>query len=127
MTKVTIIADGCIQGAGCRTLVKQVASQIGLKGLVRNLSNGQVEIFCEGQLPRINKLLKMINCKGRKNDVLSVYVESLTVRKEGENGYLGPWKQYVEFEICYGFEVESPVDRTLFECLENRLLLLASL
>jgi len=90
MTKVTIIADGCIQGAGYRTLVKQVASQIGLKGLVRNLSNGQVEIFCEGQLPRINKLLKMINCKERKNDVLSVYVESLTVRKEGENGYLGP-------------------------------------
>jgi acylphosphatase len=127
MVKVTIIADGWVQGSGYRTFVKQVASQLGLKGLVRNLSNGEVEIFCEGELPRINKLLKMINYKRQKHDVLSVYVESLTVHKEGEKDYQGSWKHYVQFEIDYGFEVESPVDRTLLECLEKRLLLLASL
>ena len=126
MTKMTIIAEGWIQSVGYRAFVKRVASQLGLKGLVRNLPDGKVEVFCEGTLPKINTLLKMMDYKGKKDDALSAYVENLGVYKEGEKGYLGPWKEYKDFEIDYGFEVASPVDRALIENLESGTLYVAS-
>ena len=126
MAKATIIIEGWVQSVGYRAFVKRIASQLGLKGLVRNLSDGKVEVFCEGSLPQINKLLKMASYKGRKGDPLSAYVESLTICKEGEKGYFGPWKEYKEFDIDYGFEVQSPVDRALLENLESGTLYVAS-
>ena len=119
MAKATIIVEGWIQGVSYRTFVKQVALQVGLKGLVRNLPDGKVEVFCEGDLPKINQLLEKINYKGKKDDPLSAYVEKLNVYKEEEKGYLGPWKEYKDFQIDYGFEIQSPVDRAMLENLES--------
>jgi len=119
MAKATIIVEGWIQGVSYRTFVKQVATQVGLKGLVRNLPDGTVEVFCEGDLPKINKLLDKINYKGKKDDPLSAYVENLNVYMEDEKGYLGAWKEYKDFQIDYGFEIESPVDRAMLENLES--------
>jgi acylphosphatase len=126
MVKITIIADGWIQGVGYRAFVKRVASQLGLRGLVRNLPDGKVEVFCEGSLAQVNKLLKMMSYKGKRGDPLSAYVEGLSVCKEGEKGYRGPWKGYEEFDVDYGFEIQSPVDRALLEHLESGTLYVAS-
>lgn len=126
MVRVTIIVEGWIQSVGYRAFVKRVASQLGLKGLVRDLPDGRVEVFCEGTMPRISKLLKMMNYRGKKDDPLSAYVQSLTLFKEGMSGYLGPWKEYSGFEVDYGFEVQSPVDRALLENLESGTLYVAS-
>ncbi len=126
MTRITLIAEGWIQSVGYRAFVKRIAGQLGLKGLVRNLSDGRVEMFCEGDYSKIDKLLTMLNYKGKKDDPLSAYVESLTVYKEGEQGYSGPWKEYKGFDIDYGFEIASPVDRALLENLESGTLYVAS-
>ncbi len=126
MSKTTIVVEGWIQSVGFRSFVKRVAGQLGLKGLVRNLPDGTVEIFCEGSLSQINTFLKMLDYKGKKDDPLSAYVEKLTVCHEGDKGYSGPWKTYVGFEIDYGFEVASPVDRALMEHLESGTLYVAS-
>lgn len=126
MAKVTIIAEGSIQSVGYRAFVKRIASELGLKGLVRNLPDRKVEIFCEGSLTKIDTLLKKMNYKGEKDDVLSAYVENLSVYKEGEKGYLGPWKEYTDFQIDYGFEVRSPVNRALLEHLESGTLYISS-
>lgn len=126
MTKVTIIVGGSIQNVGYRAFVKRTASMLGLKGLVRNLPDGQVEVFCEGPQSRINKLLKMLDYKGRKNDPLSAYVENVKVCREGEEGYQGPWKEYKTFDVDFGFEIQSPVDRALLEHLESGTLYVAS-
>jgi acylphosphatase len=126
MTKITIIVDGWIQGVGYRAFVKRTASQLGLKGLVRNLPDGRVEVFCEGAFSKINKLLKLLDYKGRKGNALSAYVERLSVYREGEKGFRGPWKEYKAFDIDYGFEVPSPVDRALLENLESGTLYVAS-
>ncbi len=126
MAKITIIVDGWIQGVGYRAFVKRVASQLGLKGLVRNLPEGKVEVFCEGTLPQVNKLLKMMSYRGRKDDPLSAYVENISVYKEGEKGYRGAWKKYGEFDMDYGFKIQSPVNRALLEHLESGTLYVAS-
>ncbi len=119
MKKTTIIVEGWIQNVGYRTFIKQVAVNLGIKGLVRNLSNGKVEIFCEADSPKLEEFEQKISYKGKKNDPLSVYVENLAVHPEGEKEYLGPWKEYSDFEIDYGFEIQSPVDRAMLENLES--------
>lgn len=119
MTKATIMVEGWIQGVGYRTFVKQVAVQEGLQGLVRNLPGGKVEVYCEGEISRINAFLGKINYKGKKDDPLSAYVETLTVSTEGDRGYLGPWRDFKDFQIDYGFEIESPVDQAMLENLEG--------
>jgi acylphosphatase len=126
MTRVTIMAGGSIQGVGYRTLVKQATRQLGIKGLARNLPDGTVEIFCDGSSIQIKKLLKMIDYKGRKNDPLSAYVARLKVYKEGDKGYRGPWKEYGEFDIDYGFEIKSLVDREIIDSLESGKFYVAS-
>jgi acylphosphatase len=126
MSKVKVIVSGWIQPVNYRAFVKLVASDLGIKGLVRNLPDGQVEVFCEGAQPKVDKLLEMLNYKGRKGDALSAYVENLNVFKEGETGYNGPWKEYAAFDIDYGFEVQSPVDRALLEHLESGTVYVAS-
>ena len=63
LTKARIVASGIVQGVGYRALVKQVGRQLGIKGLVRNLEDTKVEIFCEGQEDNIREFLKQIDRK----------------------------------------------------------------
>jgi acylphosphatase len=126
MAKATIIVKGWVQSVGYRAFVKRVASQLGLKGLVRNLPDGRVEIFCKGRKPRIETFVRMIDYKGRKDDPLSCYVEHITVYRKGEKGYAGPWKKHHKFVIDYGFKIHSRVERALLESMENRTFYVAS-
>lgn len=126
MTKATIIIEGWIQNVGYRTFVKQVAIKVGVKGLVRNMPDGKVEVFCEGTPAKIEELTQKIDYKGRKDDPLSAFVENLAVYWEGEKGYVGPWKEYSRFEIDYGFEIQSPVDRAMLENMESGKIFVAS-
>jgi acylphosphatase len=119
MAKATIIVEGWIQNVGYRAFVKQSASQFALKGLVRNLPSGKVEIFCDGDLDKITQLVEKINFKGKRDGPLSAYVDNLSVYRESEHGYLGPWKDYADFEVDYGIEIQSPADRLIIENLES--------
>ena len=44
-----IIVSGWVQGVGFRYFTQSRAVALGIKGYVRNLRNGQVEIVAEGQ------------------------------------------------------------------------------
>ena len=54
--KVTI--KGKVQGVGYRYFVYRKAQVLGLKGWVRNLSNGAVEAVFEGDEPSVARLLE---------------------------------------------------------------------
>ena len=42
------ILKGCVQGVGFRYFTCRVAEQLGIKGWVRNLTNGDVEVYATG-------------------------------------------------------------------------------
>jgi hypothetical protein len=66
----------------------------------------------------LDRFIKAIDVKGRQGDILSLNVERLEVRLEGEPGYAGPWRKYTQFEIDYGEEIGRPVEREMVESLE---------
>lgn len=104
MAKARIVVDGVVQGVGYRALVRQVGRQLGLKGLVRNQEDTEVEIFCEVPSDKINEFLKKIERKTKTEDFLSINVAEIKCFWEGQDKYQPAWKEYKGFEIDYGVE-----------------------
>jgi acylphosphatase len=115
LAKARIVVSGVVQGVGYRALVKQTARQLGLKGLVRNLTDAKVEIFCEGPPNSIKVFLNKIDRKARAEDFLSVNVSKVKCSFEGEEGFRPAWKEYREFEIDYGLENLSTLEEATLE------------
>lgn len=57
MKRYHIIASGRVQGVGFRYFVLLKANPLNLTGTVRNQSNGNVEIFAQGDEAHILKLI----------------------------------------------------------------------
>lgn len=54
---VYAIAEGLVQGVGYRYFIQQTAMRLGVTGFVRNLPDGRVEFFAEGNAGLIQELL----------------------------------------------------------------------
>jgi len=115
LTKARIVVDGIVQGVGYRALVKQVARQLGLKGIVRNLEDTKIEIFCEGPKDKIIDFLKKIDRKAKPEDILSIHVSDIKCFFEGDPNYKPAWKPYKGFEIDYGIEELSAFNEATLE------------
>lgn len=54
------LVSGRVQGVGFRYFVERIAQSMGLTGEVRNLGDGRVEIFAEGDESVLLKFLKRV-------------------------------------------------------------------
>lgn len=55
--RIEIRVLGMVQGVFFRTTTRDKARKLGLKGTVRNMSDGSVEIIAEGSEERLNRLI----------------------------------------------------------------------
>lgn len=58
---VRIYITGTVQGVFFRGFIKENAERCDVKGFVRNLEDGRVEIFLEGNSDNVNKMIEI--CK----------------------------------------------------------------
>jgi acylphosphatase len=58
---VHLIVEGRVQGVGFRYFCQRAGLSCNLKGSVRNLMDGNVEIIAEGDTESINRFLHKIN------------------------------------------------------------------
>ncbi|WKC87607.1 acylphosphatase [Borreliella japonica] len=93
MYKQQYFISGKIQGIGFRFFTEQIANNIGLKGFVKNLNDGRVEIVAffntKEQIKKFEKLLK--NGNGHSN------IENIEKKPLDENY---PF-QFNNFKIYY--------------------------
>ena len=104
MVRKRVLVKGNVQGVGYRVLVKRIAQNLGINGIVRNLKDGSVEIFCEASKNVIDFFLKALKIEGRDDDLLSVNVKSIKVYNQGTKGYKegkAP-KKFSLLDIDYG-------------------------
>lgn len=73
-TAAHIIVKGLVQGVGFRWFVEREAKQLGLKGYVKNLFNGDVEVEVEGERGLIEDLIKQLRVGNRSSRVTDVLV-----------------------------------------------------
>lgn len=87
MKKVRIIVSGRVQGVSFRYYTKQFADKLNLKGSVKNLPNGTVEVIAEGKEDSINQIIDF--CKKGPS---WAHVEKIIVEEEPETEKLKEFK-----------------------------------
>lgn len=65
-----IIVSGIVQGVGYRFFAERWASQLGIKGYVKNLWNGDVEVVAQGDESALNAFIEKLR-KGPRAAVVS--------------------------------------------------------
>ncbi len=82
------IVDGMVQGVGFRWATVRQARALGLKGLVRNLADGRVEVVAEGEEQRLARLQTWL-----ARGPAGAHVRSVDSRLEAYRG------QYTDFDV----------------------------
>lgn len=90
MKRVHIIVKGFVQGVFFRSNTKNAATELNLKGYVKNLDNGYVEVVAEGKEKELNKLIEF--CKVGPS---FSKVEDVDIKFEK------PTKEFNNFEVRY--------------------------
>jgi len=66
---IRLYVDGTVQGVFYRAFVKENAEKNNVKGFIRNLVDGKVEVFLEGEIDAVDKMTEL--CKqGPKHSVI---------------------------------------------------------
>lgn len=63
---IRIYISGTVQGVFFRGFIKENAEKLGLRGFVRNLEDGRVEVFIEGNIDEVKKMMEICK-KGPKH------------------------------------------------------------
>lgn len=79
---IRIYVKGTVQGVFFRSFIKQNAERYNVKGFVRNLEDGRVECFFEGDANDVNKMIDIVN-KGPKHS----QIRNVELKQESFQGF----------------------------------------
>jgi acylphosphatase len=71
-----------VQGVGYRANVRRLANQLDLKGWVRNMPNGDVEVVVEGSEEMVERLIQWCHRGPTGAHVTEVHVQHETTKGE---------------------------------------------
>jgi len=77
MKTVRIKISGLVQGVFFRKFIKDEADKLELKGHVRNLENGDVEVIAEGKDENVNEMVLVCKKGAPHSQVKNVDVQEL--------------------------------------------------
>jgi len=67
--------EGTVQGVFFRQFIKENAERENVKGFVRNLDDGRVEVFAEGDQENVDKLIELCRKGPKHSQIRSVEVK----------------------------------------------------
>lgn len=86
MFRAHLLVHGDVQGVNYRWLVQNSAKELGLRGWVKNLPDGDVEILCESDTEKAyREFLKKINVKDSIRRVESIEILGFDRNAEPEH------------------------------------------
>ena len=82
---IRLYISGLIQGIFFRSFIKTNAEKYNVKGFVRNLEDGRVEVFLEGNVDEVNKMVEL--CKQGPKHSQVKKVEEKPEKYQGFNNF----------------------------------------
>lgn len=79
------IVKGYVQGVGFRALTRYHALNLGLKGTVRNLSDGSVEIYAQGFKQDLEDLIQKLKKETGPSQIEHVSIDYFSVKQSLED------------------------------------------
>ena len=77
MKTIRIYITGMVQGVYFRQFVKDQADKIGVKGYVRNLEDGRVEVIIEGKDKEVEEMMKICRKGAPYSQVKELEIEDI--------------------------------------------------
>jgi len=125
--KRRMIVKGNVQAVGFRALIKQLARNMRIKGSVKNLDDGTVEIYCECDEVIYGEFKKKISKKAHDpEDPLQINVTDIEEYKEDWEGFDDSRVKY-PFDILYEDTGIRPLEKDLLERSEMAILAMTSM
>lgn len=72
---VRIYISGTVQGVFFRMFIKENAERYNLKGFVRNLEDGKIEVFLEGENDEVDKMIELCKKGPKHSQIKDVQVK----------------------------------------------------
>jgi len=72
---VRLYIEGIVQGIFFRSFIKENAERHNVKGFVRNLEDGRVEVFLEGDTEDVNKMIDLCKTGPKHADIKKVEIK----------------------------------------------------
>ena len=69
---VRLYITGTVQAVFFRVFVKQNAERYDVKGFVRNLEDGRIEVFLEGDADNVNKMIEICKAGPKHSNIKNV-------------------------------------------------------
>ncbi len=69
---IRLYINGIVQGVFFRNFVKENAEKCNVKGFVRNLDDGRIEIFLEGDVDDVNKMIEICKTGPKHSQIKNV-------------------------------------------------------
>lgn len=79
---VRVYISGTVQGMFFRNFIKENAEKLSVNGFVRNLEDGRVEVFLEGDGDNVKKMIEVCE-KGQRN----MEIQNVEVKPEKHQGF----------------------------------------
>ncbi len=73
---VRLYINGAVQGVFYRAFVKDQAEKLNVKGFVRNLEDGRVEVFLEGNNEDVDKMVELCKKGPKHSQIRSVEIKA---------------------------------------------------
>ena len=82
---IEIYVEGVVQGVGFRYFTQRIAKEIGVKGFVKNLPNGNVYIVAQGDEEQLDKFISYVKKGPSASIVKKVTVNRLEDKEKFED------------------------------------------
>ena len=69
---VRLYISGIVQGIFFRDFVKENAERCNVKGFIRNLEDGRIEVFLEGDVDDVNKMIEICKTGPKHSQIKNV-------------------------------------------------------
>jgi len=77
MKTLRIYITGTVQGVFFRKYIKEKADELNIRGFVRNLEDGRVEVIAEGRDENVNKMIELCKQGSPHSDVKNIETQEL--------------------------------------------------
>ncbi len=102
--RARLVVKGYVQGVGYRNIVMRIARTMDVLGIIKNIDNGDVEIFCKCKnLKHLDEFIEKIKIISDPNDIYSPNVKNIERYTEPKDiDSFNPPKEFGLFNIDYG-------------------------
>ena len=85
MKTIRVYLSGNVQGVFFRKYIEEKANELGIRGFVRNLEDGRVEVLIEGKDENVNSMLEICKKGNQHTKVEDIQFQEL--KNQGFKGF----------------------------------------